>query len=153
MSLVFFIMALGEELGWSGYIIDPMQERWGALTASVLLGAVWAIWHIPGLVQLGQSPAVIAWGCLNMVAMRVLIVWLYNNTGKSVFAVALYHAILNVCTKVIFPVSSYTFTVITTLVIVIAAIIVTVVWGSRTLARYRLPAWTWRSGRTKRDRP
>jgi membrane protease YdiL (CAAX protease family) len=39
------IAALGEELGWSGYAIDPMQARWGALKASILLGIFWAVYH------------------------------------------------------------------------------------------------------------
>lgn len=43
---VFFIGAIGEELGWSGYIIDPMQNRYGALKAGVILGIIWAVWHI-----------------------------------------------------------------------------------------------------------
>jgi membrane protease YdiL (CAAX protease family) len=96
MFLAFFIAALGEELGWSGYVIDPMQERWNTLQASILLGLVWAMWHIIPLVQAHQSPAWIAWWCLGTVASRIFIVWLYNNTGKSVFAAALYHAIGNV---------------------------------------------------------
>ncbi len=36
--LMFFIGAIGEEVGWSGYAIDPMQNRWGALKASIMLG-------------------------------------------------------------------------------------------------------------------
>lgn len=44
--LMFFIGAIGEEIGWTGYITDPMQDRWGALVASVILGTVWAVWHI-----------------------------------------------------------------------------------------------------------
>ncbi len=51
MFLAFFVAALGEELGWSGYAIDPMQGRWNALQASILLGLVWATWHIVPLVQ------------------------------------------------------------------------------------------------------
>lgn len=96
MFLAFFVVALGEELGWSGYAVDPMQARWGALRAGVLLGAVWAAWHIVPLVQADRSPAWIAWWCLFTVAARVLVVWLYNNAGKSVFAVALFHATMNV---------------------------------------------------------
>ena len=38
MFAAFFMGALGEELGWSGYALEPMQERWGALVASLLLG-------------------------------------------------------------------------------------------------------------------
>jgi uncharacterized protein len=40
MFLAFFVGALGEELGWSGYVTEPMQARWNALDASVLLGLV-----------------------------------------------------------------------------------------------------------------
>lgn len=96
MFLAFFVAALGEELGWSGYIIDPMQARWNALQASLLLGLVWATWHIVSLVQANRSLAWIAWWCLYTVAARVLLVWLYNNTGRSVFAVALFHTMINI---------------------------------------------------------
>ena len=83
LLLVFFIAALGEELGWSGYVLDPMQDRWGALRAGILLGLVWAAWHIIPLLQAHRSPAWIAWWCLGTVTMRVLMVWLYNNTRQE----------------------------------------------------------------------
>src|SRR5512146_2407934 len=41
----FFIAGLGEELGWSGYATDPLQERFGAFRASLIIGVVWAVWH------------------------------------------------------------------------------------------------------------
>jgi membrane protease YdiL (CAAX protease family) len=91
----FFLAALGEELGWSGYVTEPLQQRWSAFEAGVLLGLVWAIWHWAPLLQAHRSPAWIAWWSLYTVASRVLMVWLYNNTGKSVFAVAIYHAVMN----------------------------------------------------------
>jgi membrane protease YdiL (CAAX protease family) len=103
MLAAFFVGALGEELGWSGYAIDPMQERWGALQAGILLGLVWAAWHVIALIQAHRSAAWIAWWCLGTVTMRVVIVWLYNGTGKSVFAVSLFHAIGNVSWQ-LFPV-------------------------------------------------
>src|ERR1035438_588331 len=43
---VFFIFAIGEEAGWSGYVIDGVQDRWSALISSIVLGAMWATWHI-----------------------------------------------------------------------------------------------------------
>lgn len=46
LGVAFFIAALGEELGWSGYAIDPLLQRWRALTVAVVLGAVWALWHV-----------------------------------------------------------------------------------------------------------
>src|SRR5450432_2832247 len=96
LLLGFFVGALGEELGWSGYAIDPLQDRWGALRASVLLGSIWAAYHYPGLLQAHRSLAWIAWWSVGTVAARVILVWLYDNTGKSVFGAALFHMTINV---------------------------------------------------------
>jgi membrane protease YdiL (CAAX protease family) len=132
-----FIAALGEELGWSGYVLDPMQDRWNALQAGLLLGLVGAAWHIVPLVQADRSPTWIAWQCLNAVAIRILLVWLYNNTGKCVFAAAVCHATVNV-SWLLFPnYGSHYDPRITGLITVFAAVLVTVIWGPRTLARNR----------------
>lgn len=139
MLLAFFISALGEELGWSGYIIDPMQDRWNALQASILLGLVWAAWHSVPFVQAHRSAAWIAWQGLDLVATRVLLVWLYNNTGKSVFAAAVCHAMYNVSWQ-LFPINgSYYDPRVTGLITAFAAGVVVVVWGPQTLARHRKP--------------
>lgn len=58
--IAFFIGAAGEELGWSGYILDPMQRRWGALQAGLLLGSVWAAWHVVPWAQARPDPMWIA---------------------------------------------------------------------------------------------
>jgi len=137
MFLLAFIAALGEELGWSGYAIDPMQGRWNALQASILLGLVGAAWHIVLLVQAGRSPAWIAWQCLNLVAIRVLLVWLYNNTGRSVFAAALCHAMVNVSWQLFPNNGSHYDPRITGLITAFAAVAITIIWGPRTLTRNR----------------
>jgi membrane protease YdiL (CAAX protease family) len=137
LLVVFFIAALGEELGWSGYAIDPMQHLLSALRASLVLGAVWAAWHIIAMVQAGQSAASIAWGCLDMVGTRIIMVWIYNNTGRSVFAVALYHTVANVTTKSLFPGGSYDAEPIMSITIAITASIIAVAWGPRTLTRHQ----------------
>lgn len=130
MSLLFLVSALCEEIGWSGYATDPLQERSGALRAGILVGVVWAVWHFVPLIQAHRTLAWIAWWSLFTVALRILIVWIYNNTGKSVFAAALFHAISNVCT-VLFPVD---FELLAPIVAVVAAIVV-VIWGPRTFTR------------------
>jgi membrane protease YdiL (CAAX protease family) len=133
--LTVFIAALSEELGWMGYAIDPLQARSGALQASVFLGLAWAAWHFVPLLQAGRAPAWIAWSSLATVAQRVLIVWLYNNTGRSVFGAAVYHAMMNV-TWQLFPVNgSFYDPRITALLVTCVAAIVTVVWGPKTLAQ------------------
>jgi len=135
MLLAFFIAGLSEELGWSGYAIDPLQQRWYALRASILVGVVWAVWHLVPLVQAHRAPAWIAWWCLFTVAIRILYVWLYNNTGKSVFAVALCHGMENFSSYV-FPFSGATYDPrFTAPVAACAAVIVIALWGPRTLTR------------------
>ena len=137
MFLAFFVGALGEELGWSGYVIDPMQARWNALQASILLGLVWAAWHVIPYMQAHRSVAWIGGAILFTVATRVLMVWIFNNTGASVFGAALFHAMLNV-SWFVFPVyGSYLDPRISALVAVFLAAIVTAAWGPRTLTRHR----------------
>ncbi len=137
MFLTFFVAGLGEELGWTGYAIDPLQDRMGALHAALLLGVVGAAWHIIPVVQAGRSLEWIAWQCLFWVVSRVLFVWLFNNTGKSVFAVIVYHTMLNI-TWQLFPVNgSYYDPRITALIVALVAVIVTLMWGPETLAHFR----------------
>jgi membrane protease YdiL (CAAX protease family) len=92
LFFVFLVAAMCEELGWSGFAIDRLQSRWSALSASITLGAVWAAWHIVPLEQADRSNEWIAWWCVGTIALRVLHTWLYNNTAKSVFGAALFHA-------------------------------------------------------------
>ena len=100
MVPAFFIMFLigdtGEELGWSGYAIDPMQKRWGAVKAGLILGAFWAIYHSVTFVQTRHPASWIVWQCIKTVGMRMVLVWIYNKTGKSVAATNLYHVTDNV---------------------------------------------------------
>ncbi len=93
--LFFLVGAAAEELGYTGYATDPLQERWGALTTALLIGTLWALWHVPSMIALGQSGALMAFGLAATMAWRVIYVWIYNNAGKSVFAVILTHAIGN----------------------------------------------------------
>jgi membrane protease YdiL (CAAX protease family) len=140
MALAFFVAALGEELGWSGYAIDPMQARWGALRGSLLLGAVWTVFHYVPLLQAERSLAWIAWWALGTGSLRVLITWIYNNTGRSVFAAALFHATSNL-TQIgpflSFGPAEYPYDAqrISGLLLAVAAALVTIVWGPSTLTR------------------
>lgn len=90
-STVFF-MTFAEELGLTGYALEPMLRRYSALGTSVLLGLVWAGYHIPGFVTSGYYSADwILWHAVYTVAARVLFVWIYQNSGRSLFSMALCH--------------------------------------------------------------
>jgi CAAX protease family protein len=118
-----------------GYAFDPMQKRWNALRAGLLLGALWAMWHLPFYLAAGHDALRIVAQSVGLLALRMLIVWIYGNTGRSVFAAILIHAVYNVCTLA-FP--SFYISIghlITSILIVVAAVIVALLWDAETLTQ------------------
>ncbi len=141
LFIAFFFAAAGEELGYTGYVTDPMQARYTALTASLIIGLIHAVWHFPSEISIGQSLGlIILGGVMLAVSFRILTVWLYNNTGKSVFAAILFHAVTNTG-RSIFPGSRSAFEMYDGAIgyglIAITAVIVVFLWGPKTLARFR----------------
>jgi len=144
--VVFFIAALGEELGWMGYAFEPMEQRFGTLRASIFLGVVWAIIHIPLFSASSASPDWILWQCIYIATTRILFVWIYNNTGKSLFAVSIMHASFSLGWQFFPPsrgllVPSFYDPRNLALTVIILAVIVVFLWGPKTLAEYRYAHW------------
>lgn len=96
MLVAFFAAGLGEELGWCGYLLEPLARRWGELAAALAIGVVWAMWHLVPFLQAGRAADWIVWHMAMTVALRVVTVRLYFGAGRSVFATALFHAFCNV---------------------------------------------------------
>ena len=87
----------GEEIGWRGYALPRLADRFGLGPASVVLGIIWATWHlplffIPGADTLGQSFPLYL---LQVTALSVATAWLYWRTGGSLLLVMLLHAAVN----------------------------------------------------------
>jgi membrane protease YdiL (CAAX protease family) len=87
-----------EEIGWTGFAYPRLSQRFGALRGSLLLGLLWGLWHLPVVDSLGvASPHGPAWlpffasFVLAVMAVRLLICWLYARTG-SVLLAQLMHA-------------------------------------------------------------
>lgn len=139
LFVLFFILAIGEEVGWTGYATDPLQARWGALTTALVLGSVTSLWHLVPLIRMGRTPAWIAWWVVWSIPLRIFTLWLYNNTGKSLFAAIFFHAMVNLSTASPFIPrhGSHWDMAVIGVITAIASVIVTFLWGSRTLAEYR----------------
>jgi len=142
----FFLVAYAEELGWTVYALDTLQERRSALTASIFVGIMWASLHAPVWALAGQSLGWCAWQWIYVVALRVLMAWIYTNMGKSLFAMDLLHPGLFVWWY-LWPVSGAGLSMPTVydprslaLIAFAMAAIVTYLWGPRTLAQYRYAA-------------
>ena len=87
----------GEEIGWRGYALPRLAARLGLGPASLLLGAVWASWHLPLFFvpeadTYGQSFPVYL---LQVTALSVAMGWLYWRTEGSLLLVMLMHAAIN----------------------------------------------------------
>jgi membrane protease YdiL (CAAX protease family) len=102
MIVVLTVLAgFGEEFGWRGYAIPRLQERYSALTTSLIIGALWGTWHIPlfftegtsqhgWLLEGGWLLAVGGYTIYNM-AWSVQYTWVFNNTKGSVLLAAVMH--------------------------------------------------------------
>ena len=134
---VFVIGAVGEEAGWMPFVIDPLQRRWSALTAGAVCGAVWAVWHIVPWIQAGHDAVWIAWHGLVTVLLRIVIVWIYNNTGRSVLMAVLFHAGANVGFFLFPNYGSHYDPMVTGIILAAIVGIIVFLWGFRTLSAYR----------------
>lgn len=96
---------IGEEFGWRGFAQPRLQSAHGPLIASIVIGVVWGLWHLPDLLQpggvLGSLTANIGLGFIALytfgnIASSVYITWLYNKTKKSaLIAAVVWHAAID----------------------------------------------------------
>lgn len=95
------IPAIGEEPGWRGFALPRLQARYGPLGATLILGALHGLWHLPALPLLLSpfTPEKIPPFVLTAVAGTFLYTWLFNHTGGSVLPAMLAHAAGNAATQ------------------------------------------------------
>jgi len=84
--------AFMEELGWRGFALPRMQNKYNALTASIILGLIWGAWHIPSIMYLEDVGTLnIVWAVVNTISVTILFTWIFNNTRGSLLLVTLFH--------------------------------------------------------------
>lgn len=88
------LIANGEEIGWRGYILPRLQGKYSALTASLTLGVVWSLWHLPKFLP-NFDLISFAWFTVHILAFSVFLTCLYNHTKGSLLLVAICHASSN----------------------------------------------------------
>jgi membrane protease YdiL (CAAX protease family) len=92
LAVVFFVFAIPEELGWRGYALPKLLQRFSPLAASLIAGVLWGLLHLalhlPGMMSAGL-PAVPT--LLQLISLSVLITWLYIHTGGNILLTSLFH--------------------------------------------------------------
>ncbi|SDM07504.1 hypothetical protein SAMN04487949_0743 [Halogranum gelatinilyticum] len=96
--ILFLGGPLQEELGWRGYALEPLIERFGALAGSLVLGLVWGVWHLPwfympSMTMYYQRPLV--GFMITITLLAVVMTWVFQNTGGSLAPMILLHASFN----------------------------------------------------------
>jgi membrane protease YdiL (CAAX protease family) len=94
---IFPSSALGEEIGWRGYALPHMQSGRSALSASLVIGVIWALWHLPLWLtgEPARTPPLYAALVVSTVALSVILTWVYNGTGGSLLMVVVLHGTYN----------------------------------------------------------
>lgn len=96
---VFWVMQYSEEPGWRGFALERLQARWGPLAASLLLGFLWAAWHLPMFLSAGfpqhDHRMPFAAFTITLMLVSVLITWLQNKARGSLVPAMALHAWVN----------------------------------------------------------
>jgi membrane protease YdiL (CAAX protease family) len=90
----------GEEVGWRGYLLPRLQRDRSAWKATVVLWAIWAVWHVPSFFYLHtvSGPGTLIGFLLGVLAGAVVLTWLYNSSGGSILLVAVWHGLFDYVT-------------------------------------------------------
>lgn len=131
-----------EEFGWRGYALPRLEARYSPVTATLVLGTLWGLWHLPVIAadpefQHGLDAAalvpVVALSLVSVIGYAFLLTWLFNRTGSVLIAVLL-HAGFNTANELLAPLpieaaegAAYevlSLAMTGTLVVVVAALIV-----------------------------
>jgi hypothetical protein len=98
LMILFLGGPLVEEIGWRGFALPRLVARYGPGSASLRLGLVWSLWHLPvfliaGTDQYGQP---LLWYTVMVTAYTFLFTWVHEKTGGSLLLALLHHTAINV---------------------------------------------------------
>ncbi len=97
-NLVFF--GFGEEVGWRGFVLPRFQDKFNALTSSMILTVFWALWHWPlffyrpGYTSM-EFAGILGW-IFSLLTGSILLTWLFNSSRASVLICAVFHSTIDI---------------------------------------------------------
>jgi len=97
LSLLLFVLVVGEEIGWRGFALPRMIERFGVGRASLMLGLLWGFWHFPTFFLKGAAQAevpIVAYIAFTT-ALSGAFTWIWVHTRGSVLIATLLHGAVN----------------------------------------------------------
>jgi membrane protease YdiL (CAAX protease family) len=138
--LLFLVGGLvnGEKIGWRGFALPRLLAKHSALTASLILGSLWALFHLPLFFTRGDSFASTPplSFLVRMIGAAILFTWVFNNTGGSLLLAYLMHAASNFWPRVL-PIAAMVvlFTWLPDATTILAVVLVLLIYGPTHLSR------------------
>jgi uncharacterized protein len=103
----YLVNPIGEETGWTGFALPHLQKRFKPWLAAVILGVIWAIWHLPAFFvpsEMGAfNPVNFVFFVLSSIFIRIVWTWVTNNAQGSGIAGILLHASSNAVSLALIP--------------------------------------------------
>lgn len=103
----FLINPIGEETGWTGFALPRLQKRFSPWLSAVILGVIWAFWHLPGFFvpsEMGAfNPVNFIFFALVSIFTRVIWTWVTNHAQSSGIVGILLHASSNAVSLALIP--------------------------------------------------
>lgn len=97
---VYTIAATCEEVGWMGYVFGPMESKWSAIKASLILGVLWALLHIAPWIQVHGVTWTVGWVVFS-IFVRIPMTFLYIRVGRTLAPTIVLHTMINVVVSII----------------------------------------------------
>lgn len=142
IPLIFVMMLLlnvWEEVGWRGFALPRLQRHYGDLAIAFIMGILWEIWHLPLMINPTSPMAGVPWygGLAFSICLTVIYTWLYQNTGRSLFFVSVFHALSNTAAFIMLELGAYisTYPYIVGIT-AIAAIVIVLIYGPQRFTRH-----------------
>ncbi len=97
LSIVVAILIIGEEVGWRGFLLPYLLQRYSTVTSSLIVGIVWAVWHLPNFLMPGFPHYGLPFSAfvLMTIAFSMLFTWFHLRTNGSLVVAVIFHAALN----------------------------------------------------------
>lgn len=103
LAFAFIFSNWFEEIGWTGFMLDRIQDRHAPMKAAAIVSVPFALGHLPGFIVEGGSvvDGLVILGVLFLpqFASRIIVAWLYNNSHRSILLVGLFHSAYNATTQ------------------------------------------------------
>ncbi len=105
IPFAIFVLLFGplpEELGWRGYLLDGLAEKWNPFYASLIIGVVWGIWHLPlffiegyPLTEYAASSTLLIVYFGSLIPKSIIMTYIYFKTDRSILTAVLFHFLVN----------------------------------------------------------